>query len=157
MPDSSSMMSTEPACADSIGDVLCGTATTALVLCIHGLSDQRKFDVEGGAFARIALHVDLAGVLLDDPVRHREPQAGATRRSVARHVLCGEERIVDSVYMLRRNAGAGVTHGDVNTVAVRGGNGERSAAGHRVLRVQEQVQEHLLQLSGVAVNERQLV
>ena len=39
--------------------------------------------------------------------------------------------------------------------AIVRGDLQRAAAGHRILGIEEQVEEHLLQLAGVAVDERQ--
>ena len=59
--------------------------------------------------------------------------------------------------MFRRNAGAGVSDVDLHAVAVGRADVQRAAlARHGVFGVQEQVQEHLLQLAGIAMDQRQV-
>jgi len=52
----------------------------------------REFEPERGSFVRRGAHVDLPGVLLDDSVAHRKPQARAAAGGFR-----GEERIEDAV------------------------------------------------------------
>ena len=90
-----------------------------------------------------AVAANRAVVLVHDAVGDRQAEAGAAADRLRR-----EERIVDAREMLRRNAGAGV--GDLDDAAIRPStrvdDRQPAAARHRVARVQEQVQEHLLQL-----------
>ena len=73
-----------------------------------------------------------------------------------RRGLGGEERIVDALNVLLRDAAAGVGDAHADPVAVGGGDAQRSAFRHGVLRVQEQVQEDLLQASRIALDRRQV-
>src|SRR2546430_1821915 len=98
MATSSSIMRMEPACAPSKIDGLKG-ATTALDM--HGLPYQRELQMKRGAHSRPAIHVDLAGMFLDDAVGHRQPQSGAAILPItARSVLGGEKWIVDALDVL---------------------------------------------------------
>ena len=75
----------------------------------------------------------------------------------ARRRLGGEERIVDALNVLLRDAGAGVGNDHADAFAVGSGNAQRSAIRHGVLGVQEQVQKHLLQPPGIAADQRQVL
>ena len=72
------------------------------------LSDQGELHDERGAAAGRAVDANLAGVLLNDSVGHRESQSGAAAVTGLRLVLGGEERIVDAMNVFLRDAGAGV-------------------------------------------------
>src|SRR5208337_5463097 len=97
MAASSSTISTDPAEASSSRPRAFRLTTASG---IHGLSDQGEFHGEGRASSGLAVHADLAGVLLDDAVGDREPQSGAARVPGFGLVLGGEEGIVDAVYVL---------------------------------------------------------
>ena len=58
--------------------------------------------------------------------------------------------------MFRRDAGAGVGDHRFDVAIDQRGNAQASAAGHRFLGIQKQIQKHLLQFAGVAVNRRQV-
>ena len=64
--------------------------------------------MEGCAGADGALDVNLAGVLLNDAVGDGEAEAGAALVARLGRGLGGEERIVDALEVLGRDAGAGV-------------------------------------------------
>src|SRR5664280_1472027 len=71
---------------------------------IHGLPrrsgyGEGKLDPEPGAAVAPVGDFDGTAMLLNDTVSHRKPEAGALARS-----LGGEERIVDAMDVLRRNA-----------------------------------------------------
>ena len=114
---------------------------------------QRKFHTERGAAAAPVGDFDRAAMLLNDTVGHRKSQAGAFARA-----LGGEERIVDAVQILRRDAVAGVGDFDARRPVLRAQVRTSSVPPrcHGVARVQEQIQEHLLQLAGVAVTGGQI-
>src|SRR6202158_2668816 len=61
------------------------------------LPDQREIQGEGGAFARAALHADIARVFLDDAVGDRKSKACAAILAFRRRRLGSEERIVDAL------------------------------------------------------------
>src|SRR5215470_19630014 len=114
---SSSIMSTEPALVTARGWRLKTAASD-----IDGLPDQGKFKMKGGALARQAVHPYLPCVFLDNSVRHRQSQAGAARLAFARCVLGCKKWIVDTVDVLRRNAGSGVADTYIHTCTVRSGD-----------------------------------
>src|SRR6202012_5716075 len=93
---------------------------------------HREFKVERGAVAHLALYLDLARVLLDNAVAHRQPQTRASALALIDRRLGGEEGVVDSLHVFERNAGAGV--GDVHrNVSIRlGSDPQRSTRCHRV-------------------------
>ena len=127
----------------------------------HGLPswsiNQWKIQGEGGAFARAALHADIARVFLDDAVGDRKSKTGAAILAFGGRRLGGEKWIVDAVNVFLRNARAGVGDAHADEFAVQRRHVQYSAPGHRVLGVQEQIQKHLLQASGVALNQRQVL
>src|SRR5689334_3058688 len=81
----------------------CGAATA---LCIDCLPYQRKFEEERGPASRLAVHLDLAGVLLDDAVGDGKSESSAAALSFAGGVLRREKWIVDAADMLLRDAAA---------------------------------------------------
>src|ERR1700680_3342311 len=74
---------------------------------------DREFEPEGRAFFRCRAHVDLPGVLLDDAVAHRKPQARAAAGG-----LGGEARIEDAVQILTGNSGTCVGDFDFDRAVV---------------------------------------
>ena len=85
-------------------------------------------------------------MLLDDAVADGEPQPGP----LARH-LRGEERVVDAAEDLRRDALAVVLHVQTYTqVLLRGANADLAPQG--ILGVEQQVEDHLLQLAAIALH-----
>src|SRR3984893_7676719 len=63
------------------------------------LPDQREIQGEGGAFARAALHADIARVFLDDAVGDRKSKTGAAILSLLGRRLGREKWIVDKLNM----------------------------------------------------------
>jgi len=96
---------------------------------------------------------ESAGVRLDDAARDGEAQAHAVR-------FRGEERFKYVGQLLLRDARAGIPHTylDLLTFDAPGLHDEPSGLGrllaHRVHGVEEQIQEHLLQLDPIAVHWR---
>src|SRR3954469_6963565 len=123
---------------------------------IYRLSQHGEFHMEAGALAWLALDANLASVFLDDAVRNGEPQPSATAPALRGTTLGGEEWIVDAMDVPGRDAAAGITHLDVNGAAIHSRDFEAAAAGHGGLCIEEQVQEHLLQLASVSVDQRKL-
>src|SRR3989338_369136 len=112
---------------------------------------QREFDQERSALAGARAAVDGAAVLLDDAVADGQAQAGAPAGG-----LGGEEGVVDLAQVLRGDADAGVADLDLDAaVVVAGADGELAALRHGVAGVDQQVQEDLLELAGVAADDRQ--
>ena len=90
-------------------------------------------------------------MLRDDAVHHRQAHAGAALRQ-----LGGEEWLEDPLLQLGRDADAGVAHLHPDlAVAAAGPDRQIAAAGHGVGGVDDEVDEHLLELAAVAF-ERQL-
>src|ERR1039458_2820518 len=89
-------------------------------------------------------------MLLNDTVGYREAKAGALLGA-----LGGKEWIVDAMQVLRRDpvAGIGNLHPRTQPVGPRA-HFQGAARAHGVARVQEQVEEHLLQFPGIAVHQR---
>src|SRR5579864_4602632 len=85
---------------------------------IDSLPQQRKIKIERRAFMRSAFYTNLASVLLDNSIGHRQAQPGAAPLAILGGSLGGEERIVNSLNMLLSNAHAGVGNHHVNPVAV---------------------------------------
>src|SRR5258708_7221771 len=114
-----------------------------------------ELQLEGGAYSELALDVDLAGVLLHDSVADGKAEAGALMRSILRLGLRCEEWVVDAVEMFSLDAAAGVLNAhDHASGSVESRNLERCVRGseHRILRVQHQVENDLLQLALISVN-----
>src|SRR5258707_11706870 len=108
---------------------------------MHRLPAQREVEGEGCPRAGISLDANLASVLLNNPVGHREPKASAAILSFFRRGLRGKERVVDAMHMLGRNAGAGVGAAHADLVAIARRDAERAATWHGVFGIQEQIQE----------------
>ena len=129
---------------------------TTAVSDMDGLPDQGEIQGERGAFPWTALHADMPRMLLDNAVGDRKSKTGAAILAFGRRRLGGEEGIVDFLNVLRRDAGARVRDADADKIAVQGGHAQHAAAIHCVLGVQEQIQEDLLQASGVALDKGQV-
>ena len=70
-----------------------------------GGADAREIDLEGGAFADLAIHPDIAFALLDDAVHGGKPKPGALG------TLGGEKRLEDVRLGLGVHAHAHVADG----------------------------------------------
>src|SRR5277367_3714692 len=64
------------------------------------LPDQREIQGEGGAFARAALHADVARVFLDDAVGDRKTKTSAPRLALDGCRLGSEKRVIDPLDVL---------------------------------------------------------
>ena len=130
----------------------------------RGPIGARQEDAELAAFAGRALHLDRASRLPDDPVHGGEPQAGPAPRP-----LGGEEGLEDALQRRAVHAGAGVANrkgrvpsrgqrlamaGLVIEDLLAGGDAQDAARPHRVARVRDQVQEHLLELTRIGADYR---
>src|ERR1700735_1028156 len=117
------------------------SSTTSMdPLGMNRFSCYGKFEPERRSFSRRRAHVNLARMLLYDAVAHRKTQAGAPTGG-----LCCEKWIENAMEMLGRNAGARV--GDLNfhrTVVGARADFQHATAGHRIARVHEEIQKHLL-------------
>src|SRR4029077_12971548 len=114
---------------------------------LPGLGSHRgKLQVEAGVAAKPAADLDGATVLLNDTVCDRQTEARPFTCS-----LGGEEGIVDAVDMLGIDAVAAVEDVDLDAAVflVRRLHFQHATRSHGVARVDEQIQEHLLQLTGI--------
>src|SRR5882757_200751 len=114
-----------------------------------------ELQLEGSANAELALDVDLAGMLLHNSVADGKSEACALVSAVLRLGLGGKERIVDAVEMFSLDAASGVLDAYQHTSStVEGRNLKRGvrSSEHRILRVQHQVEDDLLQLALIPVN-----
>src|SRR6185503_1307075 len=107
-------------------------------------------DHEGGAAADAAADAHRAAVALHDALRHPEPEAGALAG------LRREERLEDLSQKLVRDSLPGIAHLELHGIATQDlslgartrlrRDRDRPALGHRVRRVEQEVEKHLLQL-----------
>src|ERR1017187_397798 len=146
---SSSTMRMSPLLSDGLNGVLViSSGAHRLPFGGSGSLGERQFDAELGAAAGAVGNLDGTTVFLNDSVCHRQPQSGALARG-----LGGEERVVDAVQMLGGDACSAVGHFDMRVRAfLPGADLDRPAGAHGVARVEDQVEKHLLQLAGVAVD-----
>src|ERR1700722_14551035 len=97
---------------------------------MDGLPAERKVQGKCGSGAGVAFHTNLAGVLLNNSVGNRKPEASTSCLAFARRVLRGKERIVNALDMLGRNARSRIRNAHAYAVAVRSGHAQPSAAWH---------------------------
>src|ERR1700733_11072735 len=99
--------------------------------------------MEMGTSARAALDTDGSAVLAHDAIRHREAQASSFADPFS-----GEKWIVDSLQMLGRNALSAICYFDASeAIFVPSSDCQGTAGLHGVTRIQEKIQEDLLQLA----------
>src|SRR6185312_3494958 len=108
---------------------------------------------KSGAFTDPTIHFNLSSMLLNNSIGDGQPEAGPTPSDIAR--LGSEERVIYPLDVFLRYAGARVGNQHLYAIAIGGADSKRAALRHRVLRIQKQVQEDLLQLTCVAVDGRQ--
>src|SRR3954451_22214530 len=118
------------------------------------MSGLGEDDAEGGAAADGAGDFDAALVVFDDFLADGEAEAGALGFALLGGALGGEEGLEDLGEELFGDAGAGVDHleaGFLGLAAERGGLDREGAAlaEHGVAGVDQEVEEHLLELYGV--------
>ena len=137
-----------------------GASWPVVVTGARGGGKRRQIAVEGAALAGLARDLDVTAALLDDPVGAREPQAGALADALRR-----EERLEDPVGHSRCHPATRVLDGEDDVRAgreiaeivgedlgVASPDRQRAAVGHRVARVQGEVEQHLLHLAGIGLN-----
>src|SRR5690606_21337983 len=106
---------------------------------------------EGGAHALLALHLDPAVVLGHDAVGDRQAQPGA-----AADRLAGVARVEDPRQRVGSAAAAVVGDADPGLAVLgAGGDGDRAAVLDRLAGVDQQVDQHLVDLRQVALDQRQ--
>ena len=111
------------------------------------------------AYAKLALNMNLAGMFLHNSVADGQTETGAFMRPVLRLGLRREEGIVDAVEMFFFDAATGVLDAyDHASCAIEGGNLESGIrrSEHRVLCIEHEIENDLLQFALVAVNARQI-
>src|SRR6516164_7834418 len=108
---------------------------------IDGLPGQGKIQEESRPFAGTAFYANLSGVLLDDAVGNRKTQTRAAALAFPGSRFGGEKGIVDAGNVFGGNTAARIGHGHGHATPVAGDHAQGSAARHRVLGVQEQVQK----------------
>src|SRR6516162_4768248 len=114
MAASSSMISIEAAANSSRPEVMRLITASG----IDRLPHHREFHSECCALTRATLYPDLAGVLLDDAVGHRQPKSGAAGVSRAGFALGGKKRIVDAMNVLLRDPRTRIRNYHFNVVTV---------------------------------------
>src|SRR5215213_9500349 len=101
-----------------------------------------KPEFKSRALARRALTLDRCFMLANDAVGNRQPQAGALTHRFRR-----EERVVNAREVFRRDTVTGIRYFSEGLFAVQPRcDCQPATARHRIARIQEQIQEHLLQL-----------
>src|SRR5271157_3121484 len=115
--------------------------------------DSRELDVEGSAPAWRRADINSTGVFFDDPVAHRQAETCAAPCRFGR-----EKRIKNLMDVFTGNAVARVNNLYLDAAIVRGSaHFQHSACRHGIARIQEQVQENLLQLIGGAAHRRKAI
>src|SRR5690606_8191505 len=110
---------------------------------------ERDRERERRALARLALDPQLAAVRLDDALADVEAEAGALLDAVALRGPAPREPVGP---LPRREPGAGVGHADPHRAAgPRAADEDRVARPAVLLRVPEQVGEHLLHAIAIAI------
>src|SRR5690606_36075411 len=111
----------------------------------------RQSNRKGGPDTRLALYGDLTIVPFDNAVRDGEAEAGPLS-----HGLCREKWLENLCQFVRLDTLAGVrdAHDHGLLVGFRL-DGDHAALGRRLYRIQEQVHEHLIDLSRMAMDQRQ--
>src|SRR5271156_1571386 len=100
-----------------------------------GLPYRREFEMERCSAAQLAFYLDLAGVLLDDAVGHRQSQSCAAPLALADRQLGGEEGVVNALHVFERDARAGVGDIDRHMPVRLGGHPQCPPGRHSVLGV----------------------
>src|SRR5262249_50517585 len=126
--------------------------TTPFRLDIHWFPYHRKFQPEGCSNPGLTFDRNTAAMLLYDSITDRKPQT----RSLAGGFGC-EERVVNFLDVLAADSNASVLHQNLE-FGVQGirQNPQLASFRHRVSCVDEQVQEHLLQFTGITECDRAL-
>src|SRR5260370_976312 len=86
---------------------------------MDSLSDQREIQGEGGAFARAALHADVARVFLDDAVGDRKSKTRAAILALRGGRLGSEKWIVDALNVFLGDPGASIRDAHADDFAIQ--------------------------------------
>src|ERR1700722_16898523 len=101
--------------------------------------------------------MNLACVLLNNPVGNGQSKAGAAPLAWSGRGLCREKGIVNAFQMFRCYPGASVCNYRFNVTIGQRADAQSTASRHGFLRVQKEIEKYLLQLSGITVNRRQII
>src|SRR5262249_31372299 len=130
---------------------------------VRDLRGLRQVDLERRALGELAVDPDAAAGLLDDAEHRGEAEAGALaagpggggrlRASALPALFPCEPGVAHREHDVRAGRDAEVlARVALVELDVRGLDGERAAAGHRVARVDREVHDHLLDVAGVRLD-----
>src|SRR5207247_8870539 len=154
MAASSSMINTVPE-REGWASPGCRMMTTASD--IDCLPHQREFEIESRAFAGMTFDPNFSRMLLNNAIRHRKSKSRTFALAFARRGFSGEERVVNAMNVVLRYTAAGIGNNAAYPVALGCRDTQSSACRHGIASIQEQIEKHLLQSSGVAVDEREVM
>src|SRR5258708_5945016 len=126
------------------GSVLCASCKVPRLSSLF----KWKLNQEEGSFVRAIFDRDRALMLLDSTVRNRETKTGSRT-----DFFCSKEWIKNALFQPCWYPWAGITHTNIHDVRLpRACNGNDLAfrIGNGITRIGQQVDEHLLELDGVA-------
>src|SRR6266852_7568107 len=113
---------------------------------MHELPCQRKLYVEARTSAWTAVDFDGSPMLAHDAIGNRKPQSGPLFGA-----FCSEKWVVDPGHVFGWNALPAVHHINAGeTVFAPGPHSQRASGFHRIARIQEKIQENLLQLPRIS-------
>ncbi len=130
---------------------------------IQRLLDSRKIDLEGRAFANLAVNADVTAGLLDDGLAGRQAQTGAFALGLGREKCLKQmrfdflghagSRVTDAEHHVVAGNGAGVC---ARVVFIQrdivGGDGQLAAVGHGIAGIDDQIHQHLPDVAGVGLD-----
>src|SRR5271168_4601659 len=112
---------------------------------MHCFPAQGKVQGKCCARAGTALYANFSRMFLNNPVGDGQAKSRAAALPFPRRSLSGEERIVNTLDVLRRNARSRIGDAHADTVSIQSYYAQLAAARHRIFSVEKQIQEHLLQ------------
>src|ERR1700722_10826347 len=102
---------------------------------MYGIPRQRKLKMECSANAQRALDVDLAGVLLDNAVAHRQTKSSPAAFPWLRGGLGRKKWVINALQILRSDPRAGVGDHGLNMPVRKRPHAKLAALRHRILGV----------------------
>ncbi len=118
---------------------------------------RRQLDRKGRSLADGALHANLAVVRFHDITAGGQPEAGPSLARGVGPALRGVERLEDVPQRFRRHAGAVVAHVEVDRVGLRVVaqlHEDHAPLRHRLAGIDQQIQQHLLDVIRVRQGRR---
>src|SRR5579863_526620 len=112
---------------------------------MYRFPQQREFKVEGCAGADGAFDMNLACVLLNNPVGNGKSKTCSTPLAWSGRGFCREKGVINALQMFGCNAGTGVGHKRPHMSVYKSGDAQPSASRHGFLCIQKKIEEHLLQ------------